>query len=72
MERLFSCYTLLNYKSTFRSKSKISVGRDFKIDAANSVVNLRDIIGQVTNTINKISTSSQSEKSGSTELVLPT
>jgi predicted house-cleaning noncanonical NTP pyrophosphatase (MazG superfamily) len=48
---------------------KISVGRDFKIDATNSVVNLRDIIGQVTNTINQIPTSPESEKSEIKELL---
>jgi len=45
------------------------VGRDFKIDATNSVVNLRDIIGQVTNTINQIPTSPESEKSEIKELL---
>ncbi|MFM7437862.1 MAG: hypothetical protein ACKO2V_04560 [Snowella sp.] len=48
---------------------KISVGGDFKIDATNSVVNLRDIIGQVTNKINKIPTSPESEKSEIKELL---
>ena len=41
---------------------QISVHRDFTIDATNSVVNLRDIIGQVTNTINQIPVSPESEK----------
>ena len=48
---------------------KISVGGDFNIDATNSVVNLRDIIGQVTNTINQIPTSPESEKSEIKELL---
>jgi molecular chaperone DnaK (HSP70) len=48
---------------------KIGVGRDLKIDANNSVVNLRDIIGQVTNTINQIPPSSESEKSEIKELL---
>ena len=39
---------------------QIIVGRDFKIDVTNSIVNLRDIIGQVTNTINQIARSSES------------
>ena len=45
------------------------MGRDFKIDATNSVLNLRDIIGQVTNTINQIARSSESEKSEIKELL---
>jgi chromosome segregation ATPase len=48
---------------------KISVGGDLKIEATNSVVNLRDIIGQVTNTINQISPSPESEKSEIKELL---
>lgn len=45
------------------------MGRDFKIDATNFVVNLRDIIGQVTNTINQITVSPESEKSEIKELL---
>ena len=58
---------LMNQPSDQRQQ--ISVGRDFKIDATNSVVNLRDIIGQVTNTIDKIPTSPESEKSEIKELL---
>jgi molecular chaperone DnaK (HSP70) len=58
---------LMNQPSDQRQQ--ISVGRDFKIDATNSVVNLRDIIGQVTNTINQIPTSPESEKSEIKELL---
>ena len=48
---------------------KLNVGGDCKIDATNSVVNLRDIIGQFTNTIDQIPTSSKSEKSEIKELL---
>jgi chromosome segregation ATPase len=58
---------LMNQPSDQRQQ--ISVGRDFTIDATNSVVNLRDIIGQVTNTIDKIPTSPESEKSEIKELL---
>ena len=58
---------LMNQPSDQRQQ--ISVGRDFTIDATNSVVNLRDIIGQVTNTINQIPPSSESEKSEIKELL---
>jgi hypothetical protein len=58
---------LMNQPSDQRQQ--ISVGRDFKIDATNSVVNLGDIIGQVTNTINQIPVSPESEKSEIKELL---
>jgi hypothetical protein len=44
---------------------KLNVGGDFKVD----VVNLRNIIGQFTNTIDQIPTSSKSEKSEIKELL---
>jgi preprotein translocase subunit SecA len=58
---------LMNQPSDQRQQ--ISVGRDFTIDATNSVVNLRDIIGQVTNTIDQIPRSPESEKSEIKELL---
>jgi hypothetical protein len=48
---------------------KISISGDFNIEATNSVVSLRDIIGQVTNTINQIPPSPESEKSEIKELL---
>ena len=44
---------------------KLNVGGDFKVD----FVNLRDIIGQFTNTIDQIPTSPESEKSEIKELL---
>jgi uncharacterized coiled-coil DUF342 family protein len=77
-ETLANRETTINNQATINSeimnqpsdqRQQISVGRDFKIDATNSVVNLRDIIGQVTNTINQIPVSPESEKSEIKELL---
>ena len=52
-KKLLALLTYFMSESTDKSQ-KISVGGDFNINATQSVVNLRDIIGDVNHTINQI------------------
>jgi uncharacterized protein YjbI with pentapeptide repeats len=56
-------------ESTDQSQN-ISVGGDFNLNAMNSVVNLRDISGSVTNTINQLPAASDLDRPGIKELLV--
>jgi uncharacterized protein YjbI with pentapeptide repeats len=56
-------------ESTDQSQN-ISVGGDFNLNATNSVVNLRDISGSVTNTINQLPDSADPNRPGIKELLV--